>query len=258
VVSDGIVVPYIKISPDQRRFFNLDCNIQGFAACRGAGKTKIGCLKVLYSAKDRNPWMIVAPDSRDIEYTMWPCFEETARKLGVWIRGVRSPVRRAWIRTFDGGETNIVFRGAENPQSLRGPSKAGIWIDDASDVSLEVYRYSMPSLRCMTEDGVSVGPMLLTFTPKPPAVNPETKEIEPHWLFYVFYDIVCDAGDGDSASSHVANGEVLYCGKWWLPGRGTGLVKASTKDNPFLPKEFADKLRSQYPAHLAASQVDGE
>lgn len=245
VAADGISVPYVSLYHHQRQFFNLDCAVQGFVGGRGTGKTKIGCLKVLYSAKNKSPWLIISPDTQVIEDTTWPQFEETARQLGLWVRGVRSPVHRAWIKTFDGGETNVLFRGAEKPEKLRGPSKAGIWIDEAGLVPPEAYLYSLPMLRFMTATGTAVGPMMLTFTPVPPVDDPETKRREPHWTFKVFFDLVCEAAYGDSESAHVANGDVLYCDRWWRPRYGTGLVKVDTKDNPFLPKTFVDVLEAK-------------
>lgn len=42
-------------------------------------------------------------------------------------------------------------------------------------------------------------------------------------------------------------------------GRGdTALYTARTRDNPFLPSEFYDTVRAQYPGHLAAQELEGE
>jgi predicted phage terminase large subunit-like protein len=245
----------IKIYPKQQLFYELDCGIQGFVGGRGIGKTKIGCIKMIYLARNKQPWMVISPDANVIEDTTWPCFEETAQELGVWIRGVRSPVHRAWIKTFDGGETNILFRGAEKPEKLRGPSKAGVWFDEASIMAREAYLYAIPCLRCMTPQGPKMGPCLMTFTPKG----------RTHWTFDVFFEPVDAAeasifGEGQKRTLGLyAPGDYVEIGGSWYKVRDkSSLVTAATTESPFLPPEYFDTLRSQYSTILASQELGGE
>jgi predicted phage terminase large subunit-like protein len=245
---------FIKIYNKQQLFYELDCQIQGFVGGRGIGKTKIGCIKMIYLAKNKQPWMVISPDANVIEDTTWPCFEETAQELGVWKKGVRSPVHRAWIKTFDGGETNILFRGAEKPEKLRGPSKAGLWFDEASIMAKEAYLYAIPCLRCMTPTGPTMGPCLLTFTPKGRS----------HWTFDVFFEPTDSAeaavfGSGQRTAGLYRPGEYIEIGgSWYRVREKSSLVTASTLESPFLPEEFYDTLKAQYNTMLAAQELGGE
>jgi len=245
----------IKIYPKQQLFYELDCGIQGFVGGRGIGKTKIGCIKMIYLARNKQPWMVISPDANVIEDTTWPCFEETAQELGVWIRGVRSPVHRAWIKTFDGGETNILFRGAEKPEKLRGPSKAGVWFDEASIMAREAYLYAIPCLRCMTPQGPKMGPCLMTFTPKG----------RTHWTFDVFFEPVDAAeasifGEGQKKvpGLYAPGDYVEISGSWYKVREKSSLITAATTESPFLPPEYFDTLRSQYSTILASQELGGE
>jgi len=245
---------FIKIYGKQQLFYDLDCGIQGFVGGRGIGKTKIGCIKLIYLAQNKQPWMVISPDANVIEDTTWPCFEETAQELGVWKRGVRSPVHRAWIKTFDGGETNVLFRGAEKPEKLRGPSKAGIWFDEASIMAKEAYLYAIPCLRCMTPTGPKMGPCLMTFTPKGRS----------HWTFDVFFEPSSPEeaaifGNKDKIPGLYRSGEYVEIGGSWYKLRdNASLVTAATTESPFLPEEFYDRLRGQYNTMLAAQELGGE
>lgn len=245
---------FIKIYGKQQLFYELNCGIQGFVGGRGIGKTKIGCIKLINLAQNKQPWMVISPDANVIEDTTWPTFEETAQELGVWKKGVRSPVHRAWIKTFDGGETNVLFRGAEKPEKLRGPSKAGIWFDEASVMAKEAYLYAIPCLRCMTPQGPKMGPCLMTFTPKGRS----------HWTFDVFFE---PAGAEEAAilgkdrktPGLYQGGDYVEIGSSWYKLReNTSLVTASTTESPFLPEEFYDRLRGQYNTMLAAQELGGE
>src|SRR3990172_3844723 len=249
---------FIKIYHKQQLFCDLDCGIQGFVGGRGVGKTKIGCIKMIYMAKDKQPWMVISPDANVIEDTTWPTFEETAQELGVWIRGVRSPVHRAWIKTFDGGRTNILFRGAEKPEKLKGPSKAGIWLDEAGIMAKEAYLYANPCLRCMTPKGPIMGPCLMTFTPKGRS----------HWTFDVFFESV-DASEAAIFSTDQERVPGLYrqgdyveipkgSGQWYKVKNKAGVITAATMERPFLPEAFYDTLRGQYSTMLAAQELGGE
>lgn len=246
---------FVKIYNKQQLFFNLDCSIQGFVGGRGIGKTKIGCIKLIYAARKKQPWMVISPDANVIEDTTWPCFEETAQELGVWVRGVRHPIHKAWIKTFDGGMTNVVFKGAERPEKLRGSSKAGIWFDEASIMPNKAYLYAMPCLRCMTPKGSVMGPCFMTFTPKG----------RTHWTFDVFFE----ASDGAEAAIFGADRKktpglyrsgdyVDIGGQWYRVKDRVSLVTAATTESPFLPEGFYDTLRSQYNTLLAEQELGGE
>jgi predicted phage terminase large subunit-like protein len=230
-------------------------------AGRGSGKTRIGAQDVVMRAQAGEPWMSVSPSYPIIHETTMPTLVEVARELGVFVRAVKSPLPRVTFRTSDGGLANIVFRSGEDPEKLRGPSKAGLWIDEASITKPEVFTVGMAVLRYR---GV-MGPLILTFTPKG----------RRHWSFEVFYERIDDStpgywergnnGDGDFfVKVDPETGEskrmpvVYFAGIAYGVRDNAFLVHAHTLENPFLPAEFYDNIRAHYTSHLAAQELGGE
>lgn len=193
-------------------------------AGRGAGKSKVGALDVLLRAKAGEPWMAVSPTYVIMDDTTWPIFRETAEELDVWIKGVKSPVPRAKFRTQDGGVAELVFRSGDKPDSLRGPTKAGIWYDEASIMHPDAFAYGLPVLRYGGGDGT----VSLTFTPKGKL----------HWTYGTFFERN-DAG--------------LY-----VPKEKTELIQAGTWENPFISDNYFDNMRGLYTSALAAQELGGE
>ncbi|QDU97521.1 phage terminase large subunit [Lignipirellula cremea] len=210
----------LAIYEKQAEFRQSSAWIRGFCAGRGAGKTRIGAVDIMLRARSGEPFMVVSPNYIMLDETTWPTFREAAEQLGVWRGGVRSPTRRAVIRTQDGGQAEVVFRSGENPESLRGPSKAGLWIDEASLMSQEVFHWATPVLRHRGKMGF----LTLTFTPKG----------RRHWTYDLFFD---EAG---------------------RPKPDTHLVHAHTRENPFLPPQYHGNIESQYTQTLASQELGGE
>ncbi|MFM9961458.1 MAG: phage terminase large subunit [Planctomycetaceae bacterium] len=257
----------LLIYDKQSKFRSMRKWAKGFVGGRGTGKTKIGAIEVLLTARAGEPWMAVSPTYVVLEDTTWPTFEETAKELGVWIRGIKSPVPRAWFRTQDGGMAELVFRSGDKPESLRGPSKAGLWIDEASICHSDVFKYGIAILRYKGR----MGPVLLTFTPKG----------KRHWTFGIFYERIqeTDGGqfiqvrgtDGESVTGKIQyerrrpdTGDVQrfdiadFGGAPFLVKPNAGLVQAHTRENPFLPEEFFETVRGHYTTALAAQELGGE
>ena len=230
----------------QTAVYEMRAKIRGFAGGRGCGKTEFGAFFCLTKARRGEPWMVVSPDYNVIEETTWPTFETVARQLGKWIRGVKSPVPRVWFRTDDGGVANIVFRGAEKPDKLRGPSKAGLWFDEASVMHHDAFLYGVPVLRWKRLENL---PCLMTFTPKG----------RRHWTFDVFYEPVPD----DEMPTIGTDGAALvgdlqqFAGRWYRRKAGTGLVQAHSSENPFLPSDYVHFITSHMSSALAAQEVAG-
>ena len=219
----------VPIWAKQHKFRQSNAWMRGFVGGRGSGKTRIGALDVCLRARANEPWMGVSPSNVVISETTWPTFKEVAEQLGVWVRGVTSPAHRAIFRTQDGGFSEIVFRSGDNPESLRGPSKAGLWLDEASVMIEDVKLLGIPVLRYKGR----MGPCLMTFTPKG----------RRHWTFESFYDRVEDPETGEIDFKTKDN---------------TELIQAHTLENPFLPPEYYDLIRGHYTAALAAQELAGE
>lgn len=259
----------VKILPvyqteKQVEFRNNPAWVRGFVAGRGSGKTVVGAKDVLLRAEDGQPWMSVSPSYGIIHETTLPTFCAEARRLGRFIRVVKSPLPRVTFYTSDGGTGDIVFRSGDDPEKLRGPSKAGLWIDEASICNIKVFELGMAVLR----HEMHMGPLILTFTPRG----------RKHWTFDVFYERCEVRPDlGEYIEDDEETGESWYCYPnpeepetihkrpvHWFGGlaycrkANSHLVHAHTLDNPFLPEEFHDNIAQYYSSQLARQELAGE
>lgn len=230
----------IPIWSKQQEFRQSKAWIRGFFAGRGAGKTKIGAIDILRRSRAGDPCMAISPDSNVIRDTTLPTFIETARATGQYVRDVVSPVPRVWYYCEDGGLADLIFKSAENPDKLRGPSKAYLWLDEATVMAREVFDLALPVLRHQGK----MGPLVLTATPK------GTR----HWTFGLFYEAL----DPAAAESLKAGAITWVSGKPYRAKPNTQLVHASTRENPFLPAEFYSNVRSNYSQMLAEQELEGE
>lgn len=231
--------------------------IAGFVGGRGSGKTRIGAEDVVLRARNGHSWMSVSPSYPIIHETTLPTVIEVCEQLGVLRRVVKSPVPRVIFRTQDGGVADLVFRTGEHPEKLRGPSKAGLWFDEASIMHEDCFKLGLPVLR---HKGI-MGPCRMTFTPKG----------RQHWTFNVFFERV------DEANGYFRDqGGVLYfcqvnaegglqsrrvhsfSGVSYVQRPGTRLVQSHTLENPFLPPQFFDVIRGQYSTLLAQQELAGD
>ena len=213
-------VRLLPISSAQARFRRSTARIRGFCAGRGAGKTRIGAVDLVLSATDGDELMVVSPTYVVMAETTWPAVREVATQIGR-LRGQRTtPFPQMTIATGDGGLARIAFRSGENPDSLRGPSKSALWLDEASLMPRAVLDCGLPVLRQRGR----VGRLTVTLTPRG----------KRHWTYGLFYD---EAG---------------------RPRPDTELIRAHTLDNPFLPTEYYELIRSQYTSQLTAQELAGE
>lgn len=219
----------------QLQFVRSESRIRGYVGGRGCGKTRIGAYDILKRAKNGEPYMAVSPSYVVLEDTTWPTFREVAEQLGVWIKGVKSPIPRATFKTSDGGKAECVFRSGERPDTLRGPSKAGVWLDEASVMHPDVFKLALPTLRYRGE----MGSLSLTFTPKG----------RRHWTFDVFYQ---------EEPNLISDDLEEYGGVWYRRKEMADLIQAHTRENPFLPDDFYDVVRGYYTEALATQELAGE
>ena len=219
------------ISSAQNEFRQAGTWIRGFVGGRGSGKTVIGAIDQILDAKANDSRMIIAPTYGMIDDATFPTFVEVAKKLDVWIKETKTPLRRAYCRTRDGGVAEFVFRSGENPDSLRGPSKTGVWLDEASIMHHDVFNVVVACLRPRLDGSganATMGLLTMTFTPKG----------KRHWTFDTFFQ---PAADGTA-----------------IPKSHTHLAHSQSRDNPFLPADFVDKVSSQYSHSLAEQELAGE
>lgn len=232
----------IAISPAQAAFRKSRAWLRGFVGGRGAGKTKVGCLDIAARAGPGEPWMCVSPDNSMVRETTLPTFIETVEQTGQYVRHVLSPVPRVWFRPLKPGKpAQLVFRGAERPDKLRGPSKAGLWFDEASIIPQEAFEIGIAVCRYRGK----MGPVLATFTPR------GTR----HWTFERFFRPLKPAEEEASQSIH---GVQFVQGRAYAPQPDTELIRCASRDNPFLPQEFVHRIAQNYSSALALQELEGE
>lgn len=229
----------VKIKPvpiyrKQADFMASKAWLVAFFGGRGVGKTWIGSYRIQRLAKRGEPYMCVSPDAGVVHETTFPTFVEVAKQTKCYIRDVKSPYPVVWWKTNDGGTAEIVFRSGEVPKKLRGPSKAGLWIDEASVVTKEAFEVAIATLRHKGK----MGNCILTGTPKGKA----------HWTFAELFE-PCEPD---------VPGAVFMQGRSYLPKADTKLIHARTLDNPFLPEEFYRILRARYSSALAQQELEGD
>lgn len=227
----------VPIYGKQAEFLKATEWLRGFVGGRGTGKTWVGSYAIATQARAGEPWMCISPDAGVVHETTYPTFCEVIKELGLLKRQVLSPYPRVYFYTLDGGTASLVFRSAEKPGKLRGPSKAGIWIDEASVQAGEVFDVAAATLRHKGK----MGPCLMTFTPRG----------RTHWTFDKFFQPI------DEPEAIEGNTEMIG-GRWYRHRPNTALVRAHTADNPFLPESFHDVLASQYSSQFAQQELAGE
>jgi len=244
----------VSVSRKQKLFRDSNAWVRGFVAGRGAGKTRIAAVDICLRARNGEPWMGVSPTYAVVDETTYPTFKEVAEQLGVFISGKQSPPQRIKFRTQDKGIAEIVFRTGDKPEQLRGPSKAGLWLDEPSIMSPDVFKIGIAVLRFHGRMGLC----LLTFTPKG----------RQHWTFQTFFEQVEESiqerlqdqpigTDGCSLLDGFHDCR-LIAGAFYRPKPNSFLVHAHTTENPFLPPEFYDLIAPHYSSALAAQELGGE
>lgn len=228
----------LPISAPQADVLASDAAVTGYVGGRGSGKTWIGGYRIASRALPGDPWLCVSPDAGVVHDTTLPTFLDITQSLGVYRRHVLTPYPRVWWETSAGPGhelAQMVFRSGEAPDKLRGPNKAGLWIDEASIQTEDVFLIARATLRYKGR----MGPTLLTMTPRG----------RNHWTFGVFFERASD--------EHEPGVELIQGVPYHRKGE-SNLIQASTRQNPFLPDEFYDSMAGSYSSVLAAQELEGE
>ncbi len=220
----------ILLHPAQVDFLNCAEPFAAFVGGIGSGKSFVLCYDLLRRVRPGGLYMVIAPTYPMLRDATLRSFSDLARRLGVPFVYNRSENRATLTRT--GAE--ILFRSADNPETLRGPNLSGIALDEASLVGQEVYDISIGRLR----QGRSVGFLRAVFTPKGPL----------HWTCEVF------AGGRP-------NTKLVRCktkDNPFLPPGFVDAVEEQYGDTPFarqeLDGEFVAVEGSEFPAEWFAHE----
>jgi predicted phage terminase large subunit-like protein len=161
----------IKLHRVQLRFLKSEALFRCFCGGIGSGKTFAGSYDLIKRARPDRTYCVVAPSYAQLQDSTFRVFLSVAQMLGV-INMQRDVKRGAppSVRLLTGCE--ILFRSADNPESLRGSNLSGAWLDEAALMSVDVFNIMLGRLRESSEQGW----MSCTTTPKGKS----------NWVFEVF------------------------------------------------------------------------
>lgn len=211
----------LLLYPKQKEFCDSSAWMRGFCAGRGSGKTRIGAIDLLNRARKGRSYLVVAPTYVVMRDATLPMFESVAKEYG----RLQTKVNRSAgnmscdIHTNEGGSAHVDFRSGQEPQTLVGSNRSGVWLDEMTLMKDSVMPYVLPALR----EGGDLGWVSSTFTPKGPR----------HWSYHLFFD---EAGH---------------------PRPNRSLTRAKSADNPFLPAEFVHNMMSIMSSNLAQQELEG-
>lgn len=213
---------YVEMYRQQYDFCHADAPLRGFVGGRGTGKSRIGCYDLIMRANtDVGLYGAASPTYGQYADTTGRMFEIVATQLDLWDSD-RFRVTPSPMYTLPNG-SEIIFRSADKPDRFRGPNMKGWWLDEASLMSRDAYMLALATLR---EGGM--GWLSATFTPKGMG----------NWTYEVF------------AASDPETGEKRP---------GVFLIHARMEDNPFISREFKQRMRQEYGSSpLAQQELDGQ
>jgi len=197
-------------SEKQFEFWNSECMYRLFVGGVGSGKSRAGAVECLRMPPDA-PGMIVAPTYKMLSDPTMETFFEIADSLIV-----KHNKTDKKITLCDGKK--ILYRSADEPDSLRGPNLGWAWLDEASLMEFYAWQIMVGRLRRIP------GKMWATTTPK-----------GYDWVWELFED---QENVPDPQNYH--------------------MVRCSSDANIFLPADYVTALHSAYSGAFLAQEVGGE
>ena len=136
----------------------------------GSGKSWVGSYDLIRRGKPGRLYMVVAPTFGMLADSTFRMFLQIAGELGVVDPADVRKSAPPSVRLLTGAE--VLFRSADDADRLRGPNLTGIWLDEASLMTQDVFTIAIGRLR----EGSEQGWLSATFTPKGKS----------HWSYDVF------------------------------------------------------------------------
>jgi phage terminase large subunit-like protein len=157
-------------------FYDLHVPFHNHYAANGlwhhnSGKSWVGAYDLLRKAQPGALYSIVAPSYRMLEDATLRTFIELATNVNLWNPDA---FFKADMKAKLWNNVEILFRSGDSPNSLRGPTLAGAWLDECQKMSEEVFGVMIGRLRYGGKQGWLSG----TFTPSG----------KDHWTYRVFGD----------------------------------------------------------------------
>ncbi len=160
----------VRLHQAQSDFCRSDVIYKSLAGGVGSGKSWVGAYDLIRRAKPNRLYLVVAPTYSMLSDSTFRSFISLATELGILNpeEVKKSAPPSLILRT--GAE--VLFRSADEPDRLRGPNLSGVWLDEASLMSMDVFTIAIGRLREAGEQGW----LTATFTPKG----------RTHWTYEIF------------------------------------------------------------------------
>jgi PBSX family phage terminase large subunit len=161
----------MRLHQVQFDFHHSQALYRGFVGGIGSGKSYVGAYDLLRRAMSEDGkgrlYMVISPTYTILQDATMRTIYQLSDELEVTKEKWKQPPR---LVLSNGSE--IIFRSGDDPDRLRGPNLSGIWMDEASLMSEEVFSICIGRLR----EGGRMGFLTATFTPKGMG----------HWTYSVF------------------------------------------------------------------------
>lgn len=169
---DGPSRVEIKLHTKQIAYATSSRIYRGFVGGVGSGKSWVGAFDLLSRAQGGALYAIVAPTYKVLSDATLRTFITLAEQFGLWNDDNYRKTEN--VAMLNNG-VEVLFRSGDQPGNLRGPTLAGCWMDECSQMKEDVFGVMIGRLRHGGEQGWLGG----TFTPAGKA----------HWTYRVFGDV---------------------------------------------------------------------
>lgn len=143
-IGDSDFIP----SPEQSGFLSSDARFRAFVGGVGTGKTTTSILAAFQASEVAKRGMLVAPNYTMVEEPLLSETKELARHLHGGIKKVKhSPPPKLVLAN----DSEILFRSADKPDTLRGPNIGFLGVDEAAMVSKEAWKVLIGRVRTEPE-----------------------------------------------------------------------------------------------------------
>ncbi len=149
------MIKEIKLYPQQADFFECEDTYTMFVAGIGSGKSFVGALKAIKESTQNSLGMIIAPSFKMLG-------DSTLRTVKDLIGEENLSLNKTSMTGILPNGAEILFRSADDPESLRGPNLNWAWIDEGGLTPKETWLITIGRMRA---DGRS-GKVWVTTTPR--------------------------------------------------------------------------------------------
>ena len=160
----------VRLHAAQQAFLKSEALYRAFCGGIGSGKSWAGSYDLIRRAKPSRLYLVVAPTYAMLSDSTFRMFLTLGDQLGVVDPAEVKRSAPPSVRLRTGAE--VLFRSADEPDRLRGPNLSGVWMDEASLMTVDAFTIAIGRLR----EGGEQGWLTATFTPKG----------RMHWTFEAF------------------------------------------------------------------------